>query len=259
MFYCVEKKHSSEWITNLSMSQFTPVSSQNKRIEFQALGDEIKVKINKLNQPRNTYVIFDDWSVSGRQLRSILEKFNNITAEAKEVNLVFAVAFITEAALEYIQAFKTNQNFKLTLIYDTVLSNIYEQAERYCIEENTDINEFLNNINLVLGDDSEFSPEHQVLAFSDWKTLDFASMPENFTMGITPSYLSLTGNEEVNRFIPDTRSPYHKVLRKGLDSNCKENAIIELNVTNTIFFNNLIKNGEENEIEKSDPSLEFIK
>lgn len=227
----IEQGHSSEWVASLAMKYLQDLPGAYD------LYDDMKksrsFNFSAISEPNHTLIIFDDWSISGRQLSTVFTQIAQAKKESRQefkLNIVAVIPLMTEAAYQETSQLSNKykdffKDINIQIINPTLVSSLYDILGFLTEEEITHFNEIFDfPPKAHLSEDNLPDYTGKVLAFSDWKVLDFASMPVNFTEGRLPwkltahngkRYDEIPSGANHHRFIPEVPSPYKNSGRWG--------------------------------------------
>lgn len=208
----IEPGHSSEWVASLASRYLNFVPKNYITYDgIHSLHSKLSRTFSRLkNDSEHTIIIFDDWSISGRQLSQIINFIGMNKLEKLKLNIIVVVPLMTKYAYNLCKEIGDSNVYDINLKFLTspFIPSLEDVKSSLSEQEQGDFNEILG----FKRNDNNLKLHKNVMAFSDWKIPDAVSMPELISNGRVPHHLSRY--YENNKFLPEVTPPYHKNYRR---------------------------------------------
>jgi len=216
---------SQQWVTSLALRYLMQLPSADCVGKHINSWDVRRVQDKNIN----TFVVFDDHSISGSQLANTVKMlYDDVVSEYQadqSVNIVLVVPYMTSKAIKRVnqqieslqkyKKFEGSVNVKLITRFNIPLISELELAE----EQKKLYSKLIYGEAREKGED-EYGLSHYALMFTDWKTLDQQSIPSIFCCGLLHYSLDKTPNlrfrEPFISLLPEDAPPYKNSMRTGV-------------------------------------------
>ncbi len=206
-----ETGHSHQWVASHAMQKMPFMPRRTVELHHSSLNakhlqfDQVK------KQDACSIFIFDDWSISGTQLFTLLMeiiKAYSTSSHQFKLSLFVTCVFMSEFARTEIQGLfqkiKTHKEFQ-HIHPILITSRTLETIDK--LPFNREELQILSQLCSIDSESQERWAQTKVLTYADWKVPDGISMPGFLTNGLYPD--AQIGNQSANtRFLPEITSPY---------------------------------------------------